>query len=71
MALLSPSSLTGFILGLVLIAIVQSGFISVASNAARQALWWAALAFLAGFGEEEFTQRLRIVSKSIFDEKVS
>lgn len=61
--------LTGFILGLALIAIVQSGFISLPTVAARRVLWWAALAFLAGFGEEEFTQRLRSVSKSIFGEK--
>lgn len=61
--------MTGFILGLTLIAIVQSGFISLPTMAARRVLWWAALAFLAGFGEEEFTQRLRSVSKSIFGEK--
>lgn len=61
--------LTGFILGVTLIAIAQSGFISFPTVAVRRVLWWAALAFLAGFGEEEFTQRLRSVSKSIFGEK--
>lgn len=61
--------ITGFILGVALIAIVQAGFLSLPSTASHRVLWWAALAFLAGFGEEEFTQRLRSVSKSIFGDK--
>lgn len=62
---------TGFVLGLALIAVVQSGLLSTSATSTDRVLWWAALALLAGFGEEEFTQRLRLVSKTFFGEKPS
>ncbi len=58
--------LTGFLLGAVLVAIVQAGLLTVEQSDPGKVMWWAALAFLAGFGEDEFTQKLRDVSKSLF-----
>jgi len=58
--------MTGFLLGCVLVGIVQSGLFTVENSSASKVMWWAALAFLAGFGEDEFTQRLRSVSQTIF-----
>jgi hypothetical protein len=62
---------TGFLLGVALVAVVQSGLLSPSSTSTDRVLWWAALALLAGFGEEEFTQRLRLVSKTVFGDKGS
>lgn len=61
--------LTGFVLGLVLVAVVQAGLLPLhMADASSTVLWWGSLAFLAGFGEEEFTQRLRLISKTLFGE---
>ena len=59
--------LTGFVLGLVVVLVVKSGILTVPGDAASS-LWWVSLAFLAGFGEDEFRQRLRVVSKALFGE---
>lgn len=58
--------LTGFLLGAVIVAIIQAGFLSPEDHARSKVMWWAAVAFLAGFGDDEFTQRLRSVSRTLF-----
>lgn len=59
--------LAGYVLGVVVVLIVKSGILTVPGDAASS-LWWVSLAFLAGFGEDEFRQRLRVVSKALFGE---
>jgi hypothetical protein len=58
--------LTGFLLGIVVVAIVRAGLLPLREEPSAKALWWSAVAFFAGFGEEEFTQRLRLISKTLF-----
>jgi hypothetical protein len=57
---------TGLLLGIVVVIIVHAGFLVAGSGAPSGTLWWASIAFLAGFGEQEFTQRLRDLSKTLF-----
>ena len=60
--------LTGFILGVILIAVVQGGYFTLGAASPISSLAWGGIAFLAGFGEQEFTQRLRQLTKTIFGE---
>jgi hypothetical protein len=57
---------TGFILGIVVVVIVQGGFLAVGNGAPSGTLWWVAVAILAGFGDDEFTQKLRQLTKTLF-----
>jgi hypothetical protein len=57
---------TGFLLGTIIVVVVQAGFIAAGGGAPGGTLWWASVAFLAGFGEQEFTQRLRQLTKTLF-----
>jgi hypothetical protein len=57
---------TGFILGIVVVVIVQGGFLAVGSTAPNGTLWWVAVPILAGFGDDEFTQKLRQLTKTLF-----
>ncbi|MFA6051311.1 MAG: hypothetical protein WC762_01840 [Methylobacter sp.] len=57
---------TGFILGIVVVVIVQAGFFSVGNGIPAGTLWWAAVAILAGYGDDEFTQKLRQLTKTLF-----
>jgi hypothetical protein len=60
---------TGFILGIVVVVIVQAGFLAVGSGSSTGTLWWVSVAILAGYSDDEFTQKLRQLSKTIFGEK--
>jgi hypothetical protein len=59
---------TGFVLGAILVIVVQAGIFRSLDDTANTTLAWVSLAFLAGFGEEEFSQRLRLLSKTLFGE---
>lgn len=59
----------GFVLGVIIVVIVQAGFFVAGQGEASGTLWWAGIAFLAGFGEQEFTQRLRMLTKTLFGEE--
>lgn len=58
----------GFILGVVVVIIIHAGFFVANGAAPSGTLWWAGIAFLAGFGEQEFTQKLRQLTKTLFGE---
>jgi hypothetical protein len=58
---------TGFLLGTVIVIVVQAGLFA-AGGAPSGTLWWASIAFLAGFGDTEFTQRLRQLTRTLFGE---
>ena len=51
-----------------MILIVKSDFIAIesSSTADKGTVWWVVVSFLAGFGSEEFTEKLRQISKTIF-----
>jgi hypothetical protein len=57
---------TGFVLGTVIVTIVEGGLLLVTGSATNGAMWWAGIAFLAGYGENEFTQKLRQLTKTLF-----
>lgn len=59
----------GLLLGMTVVVIIHAGFLAAGSGAPTGTLWWASVAFLAGFGEQEFTQRLRQLAKTLFGEK--
>ena len=59
---------TGFILGVILVSVVHGGYFTLGAGSPVSTLAWAGIAFLAGFGEQEFTQRLRQLTKTIFGE---
>jgi hypothetical protein len=57
---------TGLLLGMIIVIVVQAGWFAAGSGAPSGTLWWASIAFLAGFGEREFTERLRQLTKALF-----
>lgn len=59
----------GFILGVIVVVIISAGFFVASGAAPSGTLWWASIAFLSGFGEQEFTQKLRQLTKTLFGEK--
>jgi hypothetical protein len=62
---------TGFVLGIVVVVVIQAGFLSVGNGTPSETLWWVAVAILAGYSDDEFTQKLRQISKAIFGAKES
>lgn len=58
--------LIGLLVGIVVVVIVHAGFFVAGNGAPSGTLWWAGIAFLAGFGEQEFTSRLRQLTKTLF-----
>ena len=57
---------TGFLLGIVVVIVVQAGLLAAGSGTPSSTMWWASIAFLAGFGDTEFTERLRQLTKTLF-----
>jgi hypothetical protein len=62
---------TGFVLGIVVVVVIQAGFLTVGGGAPSGTLWWVAVAILAGYSDDEFTQKLRQISKAVFGGKDS
>jgi hypothetical protein len=58
----------GFVLGVVVVVIIHAGFFVANGAAPSGTLWWGGIAFLSGFGEQEFTQKLRQLTKTLFGE---
>jgi hypothetical protein len=59
----------GFVLGLGAVLLLKAELIEVGTKQVSGSMWWAAVAFLAGFGAAEFTERLRSVVITVFGEK--
>jgi hypothetical protein len=62
---------TGFILGIVVVVVVQAGFLTVGNGQPSGTLWWVAVAILAGYSDDEFNQKLRQITKAVFGENDS
>lgn len=56
----------GFILGVLIVVLVRAGAISTGNIVSLDTFGWVALASLAGFGADEFTQRLRSLTQTLF-----
>jgi hypothetical protein len=56
----------GFILGVLVVVLVRTGALSAGAADSADTLSWVAVAVLAGFGADEFTQRLRLLSQALF-----
>ncbi len=56
----------GFILGVLIVILVRAGAISTGNIISLDTFGWVALASLAGFGADEFTQRLRSLTQTLF-----
>lgn len=61
----------GFILGIVLIWFIQAGLLDAGESPNGSILWWLALALLAGFGASDFSEKLRMIGKTIFGGEAS
>lgn len=58
--------LIGFCLGILTVILLKSELLSVGDKAPTGSAWWVSIAFLAGFGSSEFTERLRLLTKTLF-----
>jgi hypothetical protein len=57
----------GFILGVLIVLLVQSEiFTPEGTSTPEGTTWWIAIAFLVGFGAEDFSERLRLLSQTLF-----
>lgn len=59
----------GAILGAVSVLIVEAGMFETGGASPSAPIWRISLAFLAGFGSDEFTQRLRSLTQTLFGQK--
>jgi hypothetical protein len=58
--------MVGFILGVVSVLVIEAQLLIHNEAARAGTAWWLAVAFLAGFGASEFTDRLRLLSQTLF-----
>lgn len=60
----------GAAFGFVVLVIIKGGFFTTGTTASDPTLWWISLAFLAGFGDREFAEKIRQIIKALFGETV-
>lgn len=58
--------ISGFIIGALVVLLFHTGLLATSITASGGTLWWVAIAVLAGFGADEFTQRLRLLTQTLF-----
>ncbi len=56
----------GFLLGLLAVLIIKAGIFLPDGSVPSGTNWWLAITILVGFGAEDFTERLRLVSQAMF-----
>lgn len=57
---------SGFILGMLVVVIIQAGLFKPGETVPFSTLWWAGMAILAGFGADDFSHRLRLLTQTLF-----
>jgi hypothetical protein len=62
---------SGFLLGVIVVIIVKAGYLQATGGFPAESAGWIAISLLAGFGADEFTQRLRRLSQTMFGEAKS
>jgi len=55
-----------FVLGIVIVLMLKADLIQLGDKVPSGSMWWAAVAFLAGFGASDFTERLRLLTQTLF-----
>lgn len=58
--------LLGFFLGLVCVLFIEADLFRPEGKAPVAIAWWVGVAVLAGFGAEDFMERLRLLSQTLF-----
>jgi len=58
--------LTGILVGVLTVVLVEASLLLPGKQSPTGTVWWLAIAFIAGFGATEFTQRLRSLSQTLF-----
>lgn len=58
--------LIGFLLGMLTVIVLESGLFQLESTTPSGTIWWVAVAVLAGFSTNEFSDRLRNLTKTLF-----
>ncbi|MCA9122699.1 MAG: hypothetical protein H6822_20745 [Planctomycetaceae bacterium] len=58
--------LIGFVLGMLAISMIMSGFLEIDNQNPRSNVWWLSITALVGFGASEFMSRLRLVVAALF-----
>lgn len=58
--------LISFVLGVIVVLLVKADLIQLGDKVPSGSMWWSAIAFLAGFGASEFTERLRLLTQTLF-----
>lgn len=58
--------LIGFVLGAVAVLTIEAGILQAGEKAPGGTMWWVSIAFLAGFGADDFTQKLRSLTQTLF-----
>lgn len=56
----------GFLLGFLVLGLVQGEILQVGEGRGTNIYWWIGLAILAGFGASDVIAKLRLVSKTLF-----
>jgi hypothetical protein len=58
--------LIGFFLGVLIVILVKAELFTASDKSATGSVWWVGIAFFAGFGASEFTDRLRLLAQTLF-----
>ena len=58
--------LLGFLLGVLIVILVKARLFLMNESAPESNLWWLGLSVLVGFGASDFTERLRLLSHTLF-----
>jgi len=61
----------GFLLGLLSVLIIQARIFLPNTGSSTGTIWWLGIAILVGFGAEDFSARLRLVSQTLFGKSES
>jgi hypothetical protein len=61
--------LLGFFLGLVCVLFIEADLFRPGGKAPAAIAWWVGIAILAGFGADDFVERLRLLSQTLFGGK--
>lgn len=56
----------GFLLGVLIVVLIKADLIGFENRGSDGSLWWLGMAILVGYGASDFTERLRLLTKTLF-----
>lgn len=62
---------SGIILGATVVVLIEAGLFKAGESTPSGTIWWVAVALLAGFGADEFTLKLRLLTQTLFGQASS